>query len=133
VVKIDGSSVFLKTWDTAGHEKFRSITSSYYRGADGIIIVYDITNESSFRHMEDWIKQCETYGTDEVKLILVGNKTDLEDERKISSDEGNETSSLSLFSHLSIPQGKPLEKNIIFLTWSAVQLQAKGLRKHFWL
>jgi len=79
----------LQIWDTAGQEKFRTITGSYYRGAYGIIIVYDITSEESFNHVPHWNKEIDKYAQDvPVVRLLVGNKCDLADERKISVDRG---------------------------------------------
>ena len=74
-------------WDTAGHERFRSITTSYYRGANAIIIVFDLSEEKSFAHVSDWLKQIEKHAKENVLKFLVGNKCDLEDQRKISKEE----------------------------------------------
>eukprot|EP01087_Luapelamoeba_hula_P023461 TRINITY_DN862_c0_g1_i1.p1 TRINITY_DN862_c0_g1~~TRINITY_DN862_c0_g1_i1.p1 ORF type:complete len:131 (+),score=22.34 TRINITY_DN862_c0_g1_i1:99-491(+) len=67
----------LTIWDTAGQEKFRALTSSYYRGTQGIILVYDVTNRASFQHLNDWLGEIDMYcnNSDVVKL-LVGNKID---------------------------------------------------------
>ena len=56
-VKVDGKTIKLQIWDTAAQERFRTITSSYYRGADGIILVYDITHRESFDHVSDWLEE----------------------------------------------------------------------------
>jgi len=77
----------LQIWDTAGQERYRTITSSYYRGADGVIIVYDITNLTSFAHISNWMAECDKYNPKMMK-ILVGNKCDI-DRREISSEEGD--------------------------------------------
>ncbi len=55
--KVDGKVVKLQIWDTAGQERFRTITSAYYKGADGIIVVYDITSKTSFSHVNDWLSK----------------------------------------------------------------------------
>ena len=73
----------LQLWDTAGQERFQTITSSYYRGAQGIIIVYDITCKDSFENVKKWLKQIDNYTNGEVFKILVGNKVDLENKRQV--------------------------------------------------
>lgn len=89
-VKIAGSTIKLQIWDTAGQELFRNITTSYYRGAQAIIIVYDVTSLASFSHIDSWITEVEKNCHDKIDLLLVGNKADLESERKISQEEGKE-------------------------------------------
>ena len=60
--ELDGKSVKLQIWDTAGQERFRTITSNYYRGADGIILVYDVTNETSFHNIQRWMQDINVHG-----------------------------------------------------------------------
>eukprot|EP00916_Digyalum_oweni_P004900 GHVL01008791.1.p1 GENE.GHVL01008791.1~~GHVL01008791.1.p1 ORF type:complete len:210 (+),score=19.41 GHVL01008791.1:789-1418(+) len=74
---IDGSRVKLQIWDTAGQERFRTVTQAYYRSAMGIILVYDVTKEESFNNIRTWIRQIESFGSENVNKILVGNKADL--------------------------------------------------------
>lgn len=64
-------------WDTAGQEKFKTITSAYYKGAQGIILVFDLTDRRSFDDVKSWIGESEKYGNGEAVKILVGNKCDL--------------------------------------------------------
>lgn len=78
-VKVDKKRVKLQIWDTAGQERFRTITSAYYRGADGIIMVYDVANEESFNHVNDWFVEVNRYSPEGTSKILVGNKTDKSD------------------------------------------------------
>ena len=75
-VKIDKRVVKLQIWDTAGQERFRTITSAYYRGADGIIMVYDVTSEESFNHINDWFIEVNRYASENTCKLLVGNKID---------------------------------------------------------
>lgn len=75
-------------WDTAGQESFRSITRSYYRGAAGALLVYDVTRRETFTSLTDWLKDCSEYGNPDVSITLVGNKADLEQRRVVSTDEG---------------------------------------------
>mmetsp|Transcript_24940 Transcript_24940/g.34686 ORF Transcript_24940/g.34686 Transcript_24940/m.34686 type:complete len:201 (-) Transcript_24940:166-768(-) len=84
-----GKKLKLTLWDTAGQERFRTLTASYYRGANGVVLVYDVTNRNSFDHVRHWLKEVEVYCTNEdVVLMLVGNKIDKQEERKVSKEEG---------------------------------------------
>merc|ERR1711879_884123 len=81
----------LTIWDTAGQERFRTLTSAYYRGAQGVILVYDVTDRSSFEHVSEWLKEVDIFTTKEnVVKVLVGNKIDLESGRMVSREEGRE-------------------------------------------
>ena len=88
--EIDGKIIKVQIWDTAGHERFRSITYSYYRGANAIIIVFDITDKKSFLSITEWLKQIEKHAKENVFKFLVGNKSDLAEERKVSFEEAKE-------------------------------------------
>ncbi|EAN31996.2 GTP-binding protein ypt2 [Theileria parva strain Muguga] len=79
--------VKLQIWDTAGQERFRTITSTYYRGADGIIMVYDITDKSSFEHINDWLTEVNKYSSEDTCKLLLGNKSDMEDSRDVSATD----------------------------------------------
>lgn len=78
-------TVKLQIWDTAGQERFRTITSAYYRGADGIIMVYDVTHQETFDHVEEWLSEVDRYANEGTSKLLVGNKADLPD--KVVSEE----------------------------------------------
>ena len=67
-------------WDTAGQERFQTIITAYYQGAQGIILVYSVTNQESFEHICLWAVEVKEHGTSDVKTILVGNKIDLHDQ-----------------------------------------------------
>ena len=95
-IYLKGNEVKLKIWDTAGQERFRNITNQYYKGADGIILVYDLTNKESMLKIKDWMEQIQQNTTSsEIALVLVANKVDLN--RVITNDE-----SLSLSQQLKI-------------------------------
>ena len=94
LLKVKGTNTKLQIWDTAGQERYRSITSSYYKGSHGCFIVYDITNEQSFENVEKWFEQVQKEGSKDVSIILVGNKCDLENERKVPKEKGEEKSKL---------------------------------------
>lgn len=76
----------LQIWDTAGQERFRTITSAYYRGADGIVLVFDLTSQESFNHVNDWIIEVNRYTSDDSCRLLIGNKADAVDNRIISAE-----------------------------------------------
>ena len=77
----------VEIWDTAGQERYKAITSVYYKGAKGAFIVYDITSRKSFENVDKWIEEIKEKTSKDIKLIVVGNKIDLNDEREISSKE----------------------------------------------
>ncbi|KIM87829.1 hypothetical protein PILCRDRAFT_814545 [Piloderma croceum F 1598] len=87
-MEVKGRKVKLSIWDTAGQERFRTITSSYYRGAQGIILVYDVSNRESFDALPRWYSELETYVSDSVVKIVVGNKVDKEFSRQVQTREG---------------------------------------------
>ncbi|CAF0877326.1 unnamed protein product [Adineta ricciae] len=80
IVNIGEYKCRLQIWDTAGQERFHSITSSYYRGSDGVIIVYDVTNSASFDYVKSHISDMEHYCDKTIPMILVGNKNDATNE-----------------------------------------------------
>lgn len=85
-INIDDKTVKLQIWDTAGQERFRTITSAYYRGADGIIMVYDVTSAESFDHVEEWLSEVDRYANENTSKLLVGNKADLVEEKQVSEE-----------------------------------------------
>ena len=80
----------MQIWDTAGQERFRNIISSYYRGAQGIMLVYDITDLDSFQNLNSWLIEIEKNASKNVFKILVGNKCDMENERKVTVEQGKD-------------------------------------------
>ena len=87
-VEVEKKTCKLQIWDTAGQERYRTITSAYYRGADAIVMVYDVTNKDSFRHVNDWLVEVTRYASEDTCKLLVGNKSDLASARVISSADG---------------------------------------------
>jgi len=91
VMTIRGQRIKLTIWDTAGQDKFRRLTGSYYRGAQGIILVYDVTKEDTFDNIKGWLDEANTFTTkDNIVKVLVGNKIDLEENREISRRDGSQ-------------------------------------------
>ena len=89
-IKYKGKSIKLQIWDSAGQEKFKSLIPNYIRGASLIILVYDITNKSSFNNLNSWIEFINNY--ESTNIIICGNKIDLKDKREVSFEEGEKFS-----------------------------------------
>jgi len=89
-IDVKGKQVKVQVWDTAGQERFRTITHNYYRGAHGIALVYDTTHEGSFLNIKKWIQDVRTYAEDNVNIVLIGNKCDLDSKRAVTQDRGKE-------------------------------------------
>lgn len=87
-IVVDGKRIKLQIWDTAGQERFRTITTTYFRGAQGIILVYDVTDKKTFASIREWMSQIKIHADNNVNKILVGNKCDLKDARAVSYEEG---------------------------------------------
>ena len=88
-LNINNQEIKLKIWDTAGQERFRNITTQYYKGADGIVLVYDVTEESSYDKIRDWMEQIlSNTQRDDIGLVLLGNKCDMEP-RTVTEEQGN--------------------------------------------
>jgi len=90
VVNLLDEIIKIQIWDTAGQERFRTITESYYRGAHGILVVYDTTDMRSFDSIQRWLQDIKKYASEDVQIILIGNKCDLIENRQISYDQGKE-------------------------------------------
>jgi len=88
-LNINDKLVKLQIWDTAGQERFRNITNSYFRGAHGVLIVYDVTNLSSFEKVQYWLKELKPHTGNNVCLALVGNKADMVTQRVVSTAQGH--------------------------------------------
>ncbi|XP_041102965.1 ras-related protein Rab-18 [Polyodon spathula] len=87
-ISVDGNKAKLAIWDTAGQERFRTLTPSYYRGAQGVILVYDVTRRDTFTKLDNWLNELETYCTrNDLVKMLVGNKIDKEG-RELDRNEG---------------------------------------------
>jgi len=87
-IELDGKRIKLQIWDTAGQERFRTITTAYYRGAMGILLIYDVTDEKSFNNIRTWHANIEQHASDGVNKIIIGNKSDWQDKRQITPEEG---------------------------------------------
>ena len=84
----NNKEVKIQIWDTAGQDRFRAITKNYYKGSHGIILIYDITNRRTFENVQQWISQIREETSQNVVIYLIGNKIDMKEERKVSTEEG---------------------------------------------
>ena len=109
---IEGHLIKAQIWDTAGQERYKAITSAYYKGAKGAFIVYDITRKQSFESVEKWVNDVTAVADQKITIILIGNKSDLEDQRQITKEQGQEKANkLELaFLETSALSGENLDK-----------------------
>ena len=109
---IEGHTIKAQIWDTAGQERYKAITSAYYKGAKGAFIVYDITRKNSFESVEKWVSDVTAVADKKITVVLIGNKCDLEDQRQVTKEQGEEKSSkLEIaFLETSAFSGENLEK-----------------------
>ncbi len=87
IVSKNGKEIKLQIWDTAGQERYKSITAAYYKGAKGALIVYDTTQKTSFENIDKWMSEIKEKSSKDMKLMIIGNKIDLKDERQVETDE----------------------------------------------
>ena len=87
-IEINGKSIKIQIWDTAGQEAFQAITRTYYKGAIGALLVYDITRKDTFIHVTKWLEEVRNNSSKTITVILIGNKKDLEDKRQVTYEEG---------------------------------------------
>uniref|UniRef100_A0A8C6KYK8 Ras-related protein Rab-25 n=1 Tax=Nothobranchius furzeri TaxID=105023 RepID=A0A8C6KYK8_NOTFU len=105
-VQLNGLTIKAQIWDTAGLERYRAITSAYYRGAVGALVVYDITKHLTYESVERWLKELFDHADTHIVVMLVGNKTDLESERSVPTEEAKDFAE---------------KQNLLFLETSALQ------------
>ena len=102
---VDGHPIKAQIWDTAGTERYKAITSAYYKGAKGAFVVYDITKKDTFKSVDKWVSDLTSAASQNIIIMVVGNKNDLEEQRQISKEEG---------------ENKARELNVAFLETSAL-------------
>ena len=85
----------MQIWDTCGQERFRNMVDNYYRGGNGVLVVYDITNRETFEKLNSWIIDINNKGNKYMYKILIGNKCDLEEQRKVTYEEGKEFANIN--------------------------------------
>ena len=109
--------VKVQLWDTAGQDKFRAITRNYYKGASGIILIFDVTNIKSYENIKKWINEIKEEISEKVKIVLIGNKIDNVQERKISKEQGDKLASEIgvKFFETSAKTGEGINESVFFL------------------
>ncbi|KAI0823868.1 GTP-binding protein ypt1 [Trametes gibbosa] len=121
-IELEGKTVKLQIWDTAGQERFRTIAAAYYRGAHGIIMVYDVTEAETFSNVKGWITEIERYASEGVKKLIIGNKSDLVERKVVEYSVAKEFSD-----SLSIPFIETSAKNSTNVE-EAFSLMAKTIK-----
>ena len=86
-ITIDNIQLKIQIWDTAGMERYRALTSSYYKGAKGVIIVYDVCRKKSFENVDKWISDFKSKADEDAVILLIGNKSDLVNQREVNTEE----------------------------------------------
>ena len=89
-ITLDGKKYRLSIFDTTGQERYKSLAFSLIKNTDGIILIYDVTDESSFKAVPDWVQSAREKKGENYPMIILGNKIDLEDERKVKTEDGEE-------------------------------------------
>jgi len=84
----NGKNIKLQIWDTAGQDRFRAITKNYYKGANGIILIYDVTNPKTYDNVKNWVTQIREEASPNVVVYLCGNKIDMKEERQVKEEDG---------------------------------------------
>lgn len=115
-ILVNNVNIKLQIWDTAGQEKFRSVGKQYYKGAVGVMLVYDISKRKSFESIPSWVEEVRNHAAADVVIIIVGNKKDLEALREVSVEEG---------------QNLAKEQGCYFLETSALDNSDKMVEKVF--
>lgn len=128
-LNIDGIRINLAIWDTAGQEKFHALGPIYYRSSNGAVLVYDITDEDSFQKVKSWVKELRKMLGKEICLVIVGNKTDLENERHVSIEDAESYAVKVGAIHVetSAKQNEGIEE--LFLTLTHRMLEAANIQE----
>jgi len=132
---IDNHKIKAQIWDTAGQERYRSITNAYYKGAKGAFIVYDITRKETFESVDRWLSDLVSSCDKNLTIILIGNKNDLEDQRQVSKEQGEEKAKTFQLAFLetSALSGENLEKGFNMLITEVYQKNKSELDKNDYL
>ncbi|XP_074557215.1 ras-related protein RABA2a-like [Curcuma longa] len=88
-LQVEGRIIKAQIWDTAGQERYRAITSAYYRGALGAVLVYDVTKSTTFENISRWLKELRDHADSNIVIMLVGNKTDMNQQRAVASEDAH--------------------------------------------
>ncbi len=111
-ININNNVIKAQIWDTAGTEKYRSITNAYYKGAKGAFVVYDISRKASFNNIDKWLFDLKNNGDENINIVIIGNKIDLENQREVTTEEGEKKAIINKASFIetSAKNGDNIEK-----------------------
>ena len=115
-IRLNGKIVKLQIWDTCGQELYRSLITNFYRNSSLAMMVYSINSKESFDNVEMWLRELRTHSNPDVKVFLIGNKSDLEAEREVTTEQGEnfyKQNNLSLFMESSAKTGFNTQKIFI--------------------
>ena len=127
--EINNKTVQVKIWDTVGQERFRALTTSFLRNAEGVVIVFDVTSQESFDNVKGWINSVKSnIGENVIPIIIVGNKIDMENMREISKEDGNKIVSENGFKYFetSAKTGKGVDEAFKELVNQILDIQDKN-------
>ena len=127
--EIDSKKIKMQIWDTAGQERFKNIIASYYRGAHGILLLYDVTDKDSFKNLSNWLIEIEKNASKNVLRLLIGNKCDLEEKRVISFNQGKEFADTYGLKFIETSAKKNLNVNEAFETLGRELMSASEEKK----
>ena len=128
---IDDKNVHIKIWDTAGQERYKALTKGFFRNAQGIMIVYDVTNQESFENLKNWIQSIkDNMGNDfleRIPIIIIGNKID-SDEREVKTEDGESFCKQQNcpFFETSAKTGENIDTTIRFLVKKVIELNPEN-------
>lgn len=130
-LNIKNKKTKINIWDTAGQERFKGITGSYYKGASGVMVVYDITDAESFNKVNDWLIEIEKNAPNAVYKILIGNKSDLLEARQVSFDQGKELADTygMKFIETSAKSSTNVENAFITMTEDIIESKMKSTKE----
>jgi len=130
-IEVGGKLIKQQIWDTAGQERFRSVTRSYYRNAAGCILLYDITSRESYNHLSTWLNDARALSTLELVIVLVGNKTDLQEKREVTFLEASRFAQENdlLFVETSAKTGENVEEVFVHCAKTILNKIESGIIK----
>lgn len=115
-IMIDGKIIQIQIWDTAGQERFRAITKQYYNNTIGAILVFDITRRNTYKHVEQWLDNMNSFLSPNVNIVLVGNKSDSETHREVSYEEASALAKANKIRYIEVSAKNNTHIDDIFVT-----------------
>ena len=130
-LEIDNIKYRIDFFDTAGQEKYNSISSNSIKKADGVLLMYDITKKESYDKISKWMTSIKEYKDDNFPILLIGNKSDLEDERQITEEEGKQlANNYNIdFMEISIKENKNVDKAALAIINKVIEKQKDKLKE----